>query len=426
MINMNDTMQESKLQRFVEHFEETDISFAADLLNLAERVIENSQFPTSRNEAWKYTRLGKLQNLVLYPNTSATTPFIQPIHEDSLQFVFDNGKLVQGDFENLPEGLNVKLLSLCSTEEISNYAGQLLKADSDIFSAMNTLYARDGLLIHAASKSVLDQTIEVVHIVSGENTVSHWRNIIIAEKFSQFNVIHRYLSTSKEKSFTNSVSEIFVEEGAHLTLDKIQYEGSHALSIVNEVVRQAKDSTFKINTFSLSGLLLRNNLTIEVAGSNCTTHLNGAYLLKESQHVDNHTIVDHLAPDCNSFELYKGVMDDNSTAVFNGKVYVRKDSQRINAFQSNANVLLSNSATVNSKPELEIYADDVKCSHGSTTGQLDEEAVFYLRSRGISEKSARQLLVSAFIGDVLAKVDDELVHTHITDLIKTEFGWDLV
>jgi Fe-S cluster assembly protein SufD len=174
----------------------------------------------------------------------------------------------------------------------------------------------------------------------------------------------------------------------------------------------------------LNGALVRNNLNIDVNGQNCETHLNGAYLLKNKQHVDNHSIVDHKVPNCESHELYKGVIDDNSTAVFNGKVFVRPDAQKINAFQSNGNVLLSDSASINSKPELEIYADDVKCSHGSTTGQLDEEAVFYLRARGLSEKSARHLMVAAFIGDVLDKITNENVKTFTHNILKERFDWD--
>ena len=194
--------------------------------------------------------------------------------------------------------------------------------------------------------------------------------------------------------------------------------------MATEQIAQAKDSTFTINTLTLNGTLVRNNLNIEVNGVNCNTHLNGAYLLKENQHVDNHTMVDHKAPHCESNELYKGVIDDKATAVFNGKVFVRKDSQKINAFQSNGNVLLSDNATVNSKPELEIYADDVKCSHGSTTGQLDEEAVFYLRARGISERSARHLMVSAFIVDVLEKIENQQVLDFTHKILKDRFGWD--
>jgi Fe-S cluster assembly protein SufD len=209
-----------------------------------------------------------------------------------------------------------------------------------------------------------------------------------------------------------------------LTADKIQYESAGNFHVSTEQVAQEKNSNFSINTITLNGTLVRNNLNIEVDGPNCETHLNGVYLLKENQHVDNHTVVDHKAPQCESHELYKGVIDDKATAVFNGKVFVRKDSQKINAFQSNANVLLSDDASVNSKPELEIYADDVKCSHGSTTGQLNEEAVFYLRARGISEKSARHLMVSAFIEDVISKIENEEVTNFTHSIIKEQFGWE--
>ena len=209
-----------------------------------------------------------------------------------------------------------------------------------------------------------------------------------------------------------------------MTLDKLQYEEETTNHINSEYVNQAKDSTFTLNTITLNGGLVRNNIHVNVNGQNCTTNMNGAYLLKGKQHVDNHTTVDHIAANCNSNELYKGVIDEKATAVFNGKVFVRKDAQKINAFQSNANVLLSDDANVNSKPELEIYADDVKCSHGSTTGQLDEEAVFYLRARGLSEKSARKLMVSAFIGEVLEHLENDSVVSYIERLLKERFGWD--
>ncbi len=178
-----------------------------------------------------------------------------------------------------------------------------------------------------------------------------------------------------------------------------------------------------MNTVTLNGMLVRNNLTVRVNGENATSNLNGVYLLKGKQHVDNHTVVDHKVSHCNSNELYKGVIDEDATAVFNGKVYVRQNAQKINAFQSNGNILLSDNASINSKPELEIYADDVKCSHGSTTGQLDEEAVFYLRSRGISEAAAKKLLVIAFVEDVLTNIENERVHEFIETCLHERFGF---
>jgi len=232
-----------------------------------------------------------------------------------------------------------------------------------------------------------------------------------------------YFSDNAEGCFSNVVTELEVGDNAHLDIDKLQLENESALQIATEYVAQGRDSHFDINTITLDGLLVRNNLNIAVNGQNCNTHLNGMYLTLGRQHVDNHTIVDHRVPNCESFELYKGVMDENSTAVFNGKVFVRKDAQKINAFQSNGNVLLGENATINSKPELEIYADDVKCSHGSTTGQLDEEAVFYLRARGISEKAARHMMISAFVGDVLEKIKNEEVLNFVQGILENKFGF---
>ena len=283
----------------------------------------------------------------------------------------------------------------------------------------------DGVFIHIGSKVILDKPLQILHILSETNTISNLRNLIVCEKNSEAKIIQGYFSENATDSFTNVVTEVFVEENAHLTIDKIQYENDSCYQIATEQVQQEKNSTFTINTVTLNGAIVRNNLNIEVVGQNCLTNLNGTYLLKGNQHVDNHTIVDHKAPNCESHELYKGVVNDQSTAVFNGKVFVRKDAQKINAFQSNANVLLSDESTVNSKPELEIYADDVKCSHGSTTGQLDEEAVFYLRARGLSEKSARKLMIGAFVNDVLKKIENEEVKTFIFEILHQRFDWEL-
>ena len=186
-----------------------------------------------------------------------------------------------------------------------------------------------------------------------------------------------------------------------------------------------KYSNYSNTTMTLSGELVRNNHNVVLADSNCEAHLNGLFISNGTQQIDNHTLIDHQMPHCESNELYKGIMDDKSVSVFNGKVFVRQDAQKTNAFQSNANVLISEDASVNSKPELEIYADDVKCSHGSTTGQLDEEALFYLRARGISEKGATQLLLTAFMSDVLHKIVVPEVKEKVYEVINKRFNWEL-
>jgi Fe-S cluster assembly protein SufD len=390
----------------------------------ADFLLSSVQFPTTRTEAWKYTRLGKISNKkfsVQKGNVAEASKCL--ISKKAYNMVFVNGFFdTEQSSKNLPLGIICKNLSTAISEEtIHNLIGTNLGLENEIFHLLNTKYATDGAFVHILPGTTLEQSIQIIHISTGTHTVSHIRNVIVAEKNSKSHLIQSYYSENANECFSNVISEVFVKENAHLTIDKIQLENASSYQIATEQVSQEKNSTFTINTLTLNGALVRNNLNIEVKGQNALTHLNGAYLLKENQHADNHTVVDHLAAHCESHELYKGVLEDKSTAVFNGKVFVRKNSQKINAFQSNANVLLSDEATVNSKPELEIYADDVKCSHGSTTGQLDEDAIFYLRARGISEKSARKLIVSAFISDVIEKIDNGEVSSFVQDFLDCRF-----
>jgi len=387
----------------------------------ASSVLETIQFPTTRTEAWKYTRLGKISNKKFNIQKGIVTDISKfEISKEATTIVFVNGFIDSSlSSKEIPTGVEFKSIANSTFD-----FGKKVKLENEIFNSLNTRFATDGFYIHIKSKTVLEKPLQVIHILTGEHTVANLRNVIICEKNSQAEIIQGFFTENAKESFTNVVTEIFVEENAHLTLNKIQYEDESCYQIANEQVDQHKNSTFKINTITLNGALVRNNLNIEVNGENCSTHLNGAYLLKGNQHVDNHTLVDHKVAHCESHELYKGVVNDKATAVFNGKVFVRKDAQKINAFQSNANVLLSDDSSVNSKPELEIYADDVKCSHGSTTGQLDEEAVFYLRARGLSEKTARKLMISAFINDVIEKIENEEVNTFVIQLLQERFDWE--
>jgi Fe-S cluster assembly protein SufD len=407
-----------------------DSIFSKNLIEKAKHVLETTDFPTSRTEAWKYTRVAKIKNgefktLDIRQNTKdldLSKCLIGGLEGSVLVFVngFFSSDLSQIEQE---EGLEITPISE-RTKFSDTLLGNLVPLENEIFSAINTIYTTDGVCVRIKEKTILKQSIQVIYLSAGENTFSGIRNIISCENFASAHISMNYVSLDAKTCFTNSISEVHVGTNANLTIDKIQNEDASNFNIISEFVNQGKDSTFTINTITLDGGLVRNNLTIEVNGQNCETNLSGAYILKGKQHVDNHTIVDHKVAHCQSNELYKGVIDDNSTAVFNGKVFVRKDAQKINAFQSNGNVLLSDNATINSKPELEIYADDVKCSHGSTTGQLDEEAVFYLRARGISEKSARALMVSAFIGDVIEKIENEAVKDYIFEKIQEKFGWE--
>lgn len=423
--NMNEAaIQAHKLTAFRQSLDETRLAFSEKIKENARKILAEIDFPTTRTEAWKYTRVGRIAAISAAKKTEYTRKLTVPyITKNATTFVFENG-IFRSDlsFGEVVNGLTIKPLSSCTAEELQ-HVGSLLKTEGEVFNALNTLYATDGLYIHIADHAVLTQAIQFIHILTGENTVANTRNIIECGKFSQANLIIGCFSEDATASFNNLVSEIIVGENAQLTVDKLQCEGAGNFSVLTEEVQQDKDATFTINTLTLDGTFVRNNLTIAVNGVNGTSNLNGVYVLKDNQHVDNHTVVDHRVPHCQSNELYKGVIDERATAVFNGKVFVRKDAQKINAFQSNGNVLLSDSATANSKPELEIYADDVKCSHGSTVGQLDEEAVFYLRARGISEQSARHLMVAAFIGDVLEKIENEDVLSFAQERLGARFGW---
>ncbi len=386
-------------------------------------VIENTPFPTSKTEAWKYTRTTKIKNAELSIGNLTQLKSNFGMSDSSLKFVFINGHFSsENSSKNYPAGLKIEALSQIETNEIAVFGSELV-LENEVFNAFNTAYTTDGLYVHVSAKMQIEPTIEIIHITDGSNILSNLRYIISAEAFSEVNFIQHFISSENSSGFTNIVNEINVGLNSKITIDKLQEENDAQFHIATEIVNQLQNSTFTINTVTLNGGLVRNNLTINVNGQNCLTNLNGAYILKENQHVDNHTIVDHKVPNCLSNELYKGVINDKATAVFNGKVFVRKDAQKINAFQSNGNVLLSNDATVNSKPELEIYADDVKCSHGSTTGQLDEEAVFYLRARGLSEAAARQLMVGAFVGEVFEKIENEAVLNRIHKILSERFDW---
>lgn len=419
---MTEVIQESKITKFREGLSTTNLAFRENILKNAENTLSTQDFPTTRNERWKYTRVAKIANKSFTAQTGVIEHLNLPV-SDAYTIVFVNGFYNASlSSVNFQEGVEIAALS--TTNAANELLGKHVNIENNIFTALNTLHATDGVFIRLQAKTIVEKPIQIVHVLTGENTISNLRNVIVSERFSEAEIVQVFLTEKANESFVNNVTEIFVEENAKLVFDKLQNETETNYHVSTEHVKQADNSNFKINTITLNGGLVRNDLFIDVEGKGVETHLNGTYILKGNQHVDNHTTVDHLQPNCESNELYKGVVDENATAVFNGKVFVRQHAQKINAYQSNGNVLLSDSASVNSKPELEIYADDVKCSHGSTTGQLDEDAIYYLRARGISEKSAKALMVTAFIGDVIDKIDTEAVVEYVHKELHGRFGWD--
>ncbi|MBT4775135.1 MAG: Fe-S cluster assembly protein SufD [Crocinitomicaceae bacterium] len=383
------------------------------------KELEHLDFPNRKTEDWRYTRVAPLINKLL--RQSAVRPETENFYIPQLQshkIVFSNGNLIKNE---VADNNRITIKKLETSDLLLNSQASI----DEIFTTINTAYTHGGIYIHLDKNTILEKPIEIIHLIDGQNTFAQIRKLIVLEQGAEAQIVEGYYSSETGLSFTNAVSEIIVKDNAKLHLDKIQFESEEHWHINSEYVYQESNSNFTINTITLNGGTVRNGLNISVDGNNCETNLNGLYLLKGKQHVDNHTKVDHKQPHCTSSELYKGMIDDQATGVFNGKVFVREDAQKIEAFQQNSNILLSENASMNAKPELEIYADDVKCSHGSTTGQFDDEALFYLKSRGISEKNAHALMAAGFAEDVLVNVTNEFIKLHINKLLKERFNWEL-
>ncbi|MEI6947415.1 Fe-S cluster assembly protein SufD [Paraflavisolibacter sp. H34] len=386
-------------------------------------------FPSRRNEEWKYTNL--LPFLQEGYSTDGRTSVAadaeliaeaQVPHLDSYQLVFVNGEL-QPATEAVPAFIRVMPFEDALTDE--QFAAHFSKnTDIDQFpmAALNTALFSHGLFIEISPNAVLDKPLHIVHTYTATaNLFVQPRLLVVARRGANLSIIETIVSKSTDnKLFINSLTEVFVEENAICDHYVLQTAKAGTRLVTNTEVSQLRDSVYSNYTFSLPGAeLIRNNLHLSLDESNTESHLYGLYLGADNQLIDNHSLVNHRMPHCQSNEIYKGVLLDNATGVFNGKIFVQEDAQKTNAFQQNNNLLLSDKATINSKPQLEIFADDVKCSHGSTVGQLSKEAMFYLQSRGIGEQKARALLVNAFAFDVTEKIKLEELEDHINHLIQS-------
>ncbi|PCI94521.1 MAG: Fe-S cluster assembly protein SufD [Flavobacteriales bacterium] len=425
----------TKKDMLIESLNELDFSnepqFALDLRANAKSALENLEFPTSKTEYWKYTRIGKIINRTYgiqhEPSNSNIDISSYLIPElDANIIVLVNG-FYREDLSKIETENGIKISSLKSVISqsdsfIKDHLGEIAKVENELFIALNTLCFTDGVYIDLDKNAVIEKPIHIINITNSNNLISNTRTIVKAHDNSSVKILESFVNLQGNESFTNNVSEIFMNPNSQVEYNKIQNKEGESYQISTEQVYQRKDSNFTINTITLQGTLVRNNLNIEVQGEGCETNLNGIYLGKDKNHIDNHTIVDHIKPNCNSNEVYKGVLDDNSVGVFNGKVFVRPDAQKTNAYQQNNNILLNDNAVINSKPELEIYANDVKCSHGSTTGQLDKEAIFYLQARGVSKKTATNMMINAFVKDATDNISIPALKNYIDTKIDTRFG----
>ena len=274
---------------------------------------------------------------------------------------------------------------------------------------------------------LVEKPIQIIHFSTGSEVavLQQPRNLIVVDENSHVQIIERHQSLTDNPVLTNSVTEIYGNKRAIVDYYKVQNDNLNASLIDNTFINQKQQSHVSVHTFSFGGNITRNNLEFYLEGEYITSNLNGISILNEKQHVDNHTLVNHKFPNCESHELYKGIYADKSVGVFNGKVIVQQEAQKTNAFQQNNNILIDDGATINAKPQLEIFADDVKCSHGCTIGQLDESALFYMQSRGIPKKEAKALLLFAFGNDVVEKIKIPQLKTRITKLIAKNLGVNL-
>ncbi|NQT96669.1 MAG: Fe-S cluster assembly protein SufD [Candidatus Marinimicrobia bacterium] len=388
--------------------------------------------PTPKQEDWRSTNLNSIMQA--YPVAS---PKAELTYFDDLDFeyisnlpriVFVNGYYTAelSDLSNLPEQMRVNSLTyLLKTdpEKLTRRLKQYPSDDVSVFTSLNTALFNSGTWIEIPDNLPESFTLQLINITkpTAEQQSYQLRNFIDIGENSQFNLIEQNIGLGTETYFNNIVTDLRAGRNATIKYTRIQNEAETGNHISSTLITQAADSQVESMVVSLGGQLIRNDLEFKLEGAGATGNLNGLYLARGNQLIDNHTVIDHTHPECSSNELYKGILDDDSHAVFNGKIIVQPDAQKTDARQINRNLLLSEKARVNTNPQLEIYADDVKCAHGSTIGQLDSDALFYLRSRGITARVAQTLMIEGFAKEVLETIADETTRALITNMVNDWF-----
>lgn len=396
--------------------------------------------PTVKHEEWKYTRISGVLNKP-FDFSSATPALTQqdleafrlPGAEQANELVFVNGIYQSHLSKLLSPADELDLLPLREAAEgtyadvVAKHLGHSAGYLKDGINALSNAFAHHGIFICVKRNKVLQHPLYFYYINDARqaHVLAQPRLLMHVEANAKVYLVEEAVSLGTTDCFTNKVAEIVVEENAVVDYIKIQNEASHSSRAATTHIRQVGVSKVNSVTLTLNGGMVRNNLNIVMEAPGCESHMYGLYCIKGNTHVDNHTIVDNVKPHCYSNELYKGIMDEQSTGVFNGKIFVRQEAQKTNAYQSNKNVLLSDTASVNTKPQLEIFADDVKCSHGCTIGRLDDEALFYLRARGVGEKAARALLLHAFAVEILDKIELEPIRAYADRIISERLGFEV-
>ena len=394
-------------------------------------AFNNLGIPGNRHEEWKYTNIKtKLpESITLLPSAGSSAPAYHSFDKiATTKLVFVNGNFSKELSDIKPEtGIIINSLKEAySTHKdlVDKHYGKLVQYSEEHFAALNTAFATDGAFILVKRNTVIEQPVFIIHLFNNADTFTQSRNLIIAEEGSGLTFVEDFQS-SGSAAFFNHVSEIFVEANASVTITKLQTETVNATGVYTLEAQIGRDARFTCNTFTFEGKLIRNNLNARLSGQNAEAHLNGLYYGTGDSLIDNHLLVDHIVPNCQSNQLYKGILDDEATGVFNGKIFVKQDAQKTNAFQSSKGILLSPTASINSKPQLEIFADDVKCSHGAAIGQLNENAVFYLRARGIPEEEAKAMLTFAFANEIIETLQSEDIKAYLTEILRKRLNISL-
>jgi Fe-S cluster assembly protein SufD len=404
----------------------------------AQKIFEKTGIPSSKVEAYKYT------NLQPYFNRKYTMSFQGSGFTGNIEDIFTcnldtltahtislvNGKYVSFKASNdLPEGVVVgsfSQLSLKYPELMKKYYANIAPVENDALVALNTMLAQDGVFVYVPKNVIVEKPFQVVNILMGdEDRMVNQRNFIMVEENAQARVLICDHALTPKRFLVNTVTEAQVDAAGHLIVTNLENHHNGVVQVGSYFFNQEEKSRVCTNYFTLNAGVARNNINVRMSGEGAECHVSGLYLLDKNQHVDNFTFIDHAVPNCQSNELFKGVMDDMSTGSFTGRIMVRPDAQKTNAYQSNNNLLLTEDAKINTRPQLEIYADDVKCSHGATVGQLDEEALFYLRARGIGKEEASILLRYAFAYEVIKKISIPELKKRITNLVEKRFRHDL-
>jgi len=417
----------------------SDSSYVAGLRKKAFDKFRKLGFPHARLEQWRGTDLSKTLATDFEFAMDAPTAEIdiesifrcEVPHFETFLVAQLNGWYVykNNPLTTLPNGIIMGSLAVAFEkypELINRHYGKYSENANEGLTALNTAFAQDGIFIYVPDNVTVPDTIQMVNIVdSDRNLMLQTRNLVILGNNSHLRLVQCDDSINHKITFINSVSEIYIGRDSTLDHYKLQNKDENSTLINTIYFHQESGSTLSSNAISLNGGIIRNSSVVELSGENSSADICGVYLMDKDQHIDNQVFIDHQVPRCQSSELFKGILDDHASGVFNGHVIVRRDAQQTNASQTNKNILLTDKATIDARPFLEIYADDVKCSHGATVGQLDNDAMFYIRSRGISESNARILLMYAFAAEVVNKIEIPELRQRIDDMVKKRLRGEL-